>query len=325
MTTFSPDFSHVASDSIEEYGRFQQHLVLLEDAERIEKYHNAINSVELGNTVVDIGAGTGILSLIALKAGFDYAVLIEPSRKISSYAEYVLNKNGFKGKFKILQKPLENVRKEELPGSVDLLLSETISSLIIGFGSWQQYDKLLERVKSYDNVIPNHGSLYASLSETDLATRNPFNTGLKYCSGIGIDIDIYYRTFRSGGNIFDKNTVNGLIESVNSFPVLKFDFRNYPVFSEMPYKYKADRATYFTGLTCFWEIALDHAGKNILNSRNPGLSSWYPFYIPFAEPLNVSKDQELNLTIKTKTLDYPYPDTFQVFNNSSPVSNILYW
>ena len=66
MSDFIEDFSSLRTQNYEEYGRFQQHLVLIEDRERIEKYHYAIKSKAPGNVILDIGSGTGILSMMGL-------------------------------------------------------------------------------------------------------------------------------------------------------------------------------------------------------------------------------------------------------------------
>lgn len=49
--------------------------------------------------VVDVGAGTGVLSLLALKHGYEHAFLIEPSENLAQY------RNGMSGRFTILQAP----------------------------------------------------------------------------------------------------------------------------------------------------------------------------------------------------------------------------
>jgi len=93
---FLPDFSFLRRSNEatrEEYGRFQQHLILLDDHTRMAFFYRALRSIAPSGVVVDVGAGTGILALMALKLGFEYAILIEPSRKISTYARHLMEVN----------------------------------------------------------------------------------------------------------------------------------------------------------------------------------------------------------------------------------------
>lgn len=72
-TSFEPDFRALLATrapTIEEYGRFQQHLILLEDRRRVSAFADAIEKCAPCGVVVDVGAGTGILALIALKRGW---------------------------------------------------------------------------------------------------------------------------------------------------------------------------------------------------------------------------------------------------------------
>ena len=323
--TYTPNFKRPDTENLEEYGRFQQHLVLLEDKERIEKFHKAIKLVEPAELILDIGAGTGILSLFALKAGFKHAFLIEPSQKISSYAAYLLDKNGFSGRYTIINKSLENINPTELPNAIDLVVSETISSLIIGFESWYHYEKVLKRVSNANNIIPNHGKLLFALSEKDWATRNSKNHGLNYCVENGIAIDLYERTFRSGGNIFDKNTINETF-SENSFSeILSFDFRKQKYLNDLNNEIVSKSNTTYLGILFYWIISLDSEEKVLLNSRNSKLTSWYPIFIPFKKPLITQKEEILRIRLETKSVDNPYPNAFQIFNYNNPISNILYW
>ncbi|WP_167384033.1 hypothetical protein [Cereibacter sphaeroides] len=66
LRRFSDDLSANHSDSrlsVQEYGRFNQHLALLEDRVRVAPFLKAIAWVPCGRTIVDVGAGTGVWAL----------------------------------------------------------------------------------------------------------------------------------------------------------------------------------------------------------------------------------------------------------------------
>ena len=55
------------------------HKEMLGDEARMTAYRNAINRVVKGKTVIDVGAGTGALSIFAAKAGATKVFAIEAS------------------------------------------------------------------------------------------------------------------------------------------------------------------------------------------------------------------------------------------------------
>ena len=71
MTTYHPDFNQICgkNENFEEYGRFQQHLGLLEDTMRVGVYHAAIkaSATDGRRVAVDVGGGSGVLTMCALK------------------------------------------------------------------------------------------------------------------------------------------------------------------------------------------------------------------------------------------------------------------
>jgi len=68
------------------YGHKVIHDEMLNDKIRCETYKNAIAASVKGKTVLDVGAGTGFLSVIAAKAGATHVYAVEVS-EMANYAE----------------------------------------------------------------------------------------------------------------------------------------------------------------------------------------------------------------------------------------------
>ncbi|CAE7446379.1 PRMT1 [Symbiodinium natans] len=106
------------------YARFGIHEDMLKDYVRTSSYMNAINNAKAifqGKTVLDVGAGTGILSLFAARAGAARVVGIECSN-IASYATDIARRNGFGDVITYVQGKVEEV---EIPvEKVDIIISE---------------------------------------------------------------------------------------------------------------------------------------------------------------------------------------------------------
>uniref|UniRef100_A0A0E0LNX6 type I protein arginine methyltransferase n=1 Tax=Oryza punctata TaxID=4537 RepID=A0A0E0LNX6_ORYPU len=80
------------------YSSFGIHREMLGDKVRTEAYRDALlgnPSLMNGATVLDVGCGTGILSLFAAKAGASRVIAVDGSAKMVSVATQVAKNNGF--------------------------------------------------------------------------------------------------------------------------------------------------------------------------------------------------------------------------------------
>ena len=100
---------------------------MLRDTQRNEAYQRAIaHAVKPGDVVLDMGAGTGILSIFAAAAGARRVYAVERT-VIAEVARKVIESNGYSECIEVLHSDLEDVR---LPEKVDVILSEWMG----GFG-----------------------------------------------------------------------------------------------------------------------------------------------------------------------------------------------
>jgi protein arginine N-methyltransferase 1 len=98
---------------------------MLLDHARCEAYREAIQrTVKPGDVVVDLGAGTGLLSFFALQAGARHVYAIEMSKIADATAE-LIEANGFRERITLIRKNSKRVR---LPERCDVLVTETFSA-----------------------------------------------------------------------------------------------------------------------------------------------------------------------------------------------------
>ncbi|HLX53067.1 MAG TPA: 50S ribosomal protein L11 methyltransferase [Aquella sp.] len=326
---FEADFSDLRNiNQYEEYGRFQQHLVLLEDEVRLTHYYRAIQNANVGDVVVDVGAGTGILTLMSLKKGFTSAYVIEPSKKISSYAKYLFSKNRVTDKVRIINKTLESILKEALPEKIDLIVTETISSVIFGFGCWDHFESLVSKLSIQGTMIPCRGKLLGFLANRDYSSRSNKNSGLRFLNEINIDIDLYNRTFRSGGNIFDSTNINYEISIGlhQIFEIASFDIRSIPFINMKGEQIHSTSSEIFTGIVLFWEITLDEKKPwLVFSSRDPNLTSWNPLYVPFKEDYHLAYGEIFNIQMSLLSIDSPYPYAISFCDRGKVLTQNLFW
>jgi SAM-dependent methyltransferase len=104
-----------------QYNSHEIHVLMLSDGVRCEAFRHALaKCVKPGDVVLDVGAGTGILSLFAVQAGARKVYAVERAR-IVKLTRQLLTVNGAEERVKIVRGDMATVR---LPEQVDVIVSE---------------------------------------------------------------------------------------------------------------------------------------------------------------------------------------------------------
>ncbi|KAI3443667.1 hypothetical protein Pfo_000332 [Paulownia fortunei] len=168
-----PEDSLVAGDDktsadyyFDSYSHFGIHEEMLKDVVRTKTYQNVIykNSFLFKDKVVlDVGAGTGILSLFCAKVGAKHVYAVECS-SMAKTAQEIVNLNGFSNVITVLKGKIEEI---ELPvAQVDVIISEWMGYFLV-------YENMLNTVLYARNkwlvqdglVLPDKASLYLTAIE----------------------------------------------------------------------------------------------------------------------------------------------------------------
>ncbi|XP_075055040.1 protein arginine N-methyltransferase 9 [Mixophyes fleayi] len=162
------------------------HFVMLNDGKRNLMYQKAIEkAVQTGcKTVLDIGTGTGILSMFAKRAGAPHVYACELSKTMYDLACEVLAANNMEDEIKLLHMKSHDVRvHEHIPEKVSLVVTETVDAGLFGEGivetlihAWKNL--LLEPKpkyadgEGYGQVIPAGAVVYGMAVECSEIRRH---------------------------------------------------------------------------------------------------------------------------------------------------------
>uniref|UniRef100_A0A4W3HFA4 Protein arginine N-methyltransferase n=1 Tax=Callorhinchus milii TaxID=7868 RepID=A0A4W3HFA4_CALMI len=150
---------------------------MLHDTDRNEKYYSGIRAAvrrvkDRGQEaiVLDIGTGTGLLSMMAMSAGADYCYAIEVFKPMADVARKIVEKNGFAKKIKIINKHSTEVTvgpEGDLLCRANILVTELFDTELIGEGALPSYEHAHRYlVQEGCEAVPHRATVYAQLVES---------------------------------------------------------------------------------------------------------------------------------------------------------------
>ena len=144
------------------YAHFGIHEEMLKDSVRTSCYRNAIlrnRDLFQDKIVLDIGCGTGILSMFAASAGAKLVIGVEMSGIIES-ARKIIQENNFEDKIVLLQGKMEEV---QLPvPKVDIIISEWMGYFLL-------YESMLDTVLfARDQYLAKDGLIFPDRASLQL-------------------------------------------------------------------------------------------------------------------------------------------------------------
>ncbi|XP_018606961.1 protein arginine N-methyltransferase 7 isoform X2 [Scleropages formosus] len=151
---------------------------MLHDKDRNEKYYRGIRAaVERVKArgeqavVLDIGTGTGLLSMMAVSAGADYCYAVEVFRPMAEAAVCIVERNGFSNKIKVINKHSTEVTVGlggDMETRANILITELFDTELIGEGALPSYEHAhLHLMQEGCEAVPHRATVYAQLVQAD--------------------------------------------------------------------------------------------------------------------------------------------------------------
>ncbi len=111
------------------------HLRMLQDANRNAAYRKAIEMHAPGRIVLDIGTGSGLLAMIAARAGAARVIACETNPMIADRAKAVIAANGLADAITVIDRhSLKLDRKADLFGGAEVVVSEVFATDLLSEG-----------------------------------------------------------------------------------------------------------------------------------------------------------------------------------------------
>ncbi len=141
------------------FASLDTHRRMLDDRGRLEAYRAALNEVvQPGHVVLDAGTGSGVLAMLAAKAGAERVHGID-NAEVVEHARSVIDTNGLAER---IQLHAGDFAKVEVGQPVDVLVTETFGALAYAEGATPDLVACLENNGRDAVVVPSHVELWAA-------------------------------------------------------------------------------------------------------------------------------------------------------------------
>ncbi|KAL6293166.1 hypothetical protein ACE6H2_001308 [Prunus campanulata] len=284
------------------YGQLLHQQNMLQDYVRTGTYYAAVieNRVDFtGRVVVDVGAGSGILSLFAAQAGAKHVYAVEAS-EMAEYARKLIAGNPSLGqRITVIKGKVEEV---ELPEKADILISEPMGTLLIN-------ERMLETyVIARDRFLQPNGKMFPTLGRIHMA---PFSDEYLFVeiankalfwqqqNYYGVDLQPLYASAFQG--YFSQPVVDAfdprLLVAPSMSHVIDFTKINEEDLYEfdIPLRFVAAVGTRVHGLACWFDVLFDGSTVQRWLTTAPGAPTthWYQLRCVLSQPIYVMAGQEI--------------------------------
>ncbi|KAG8247193.1 Protein arginine N-methyltransferase 8 [Homalodisca vitripennis] len=284
------------------YAHFGIHEEMLKDEVRTLTYRNSMfhnKHLFRGKTVLDIGCGTGILSMFAAKAGAARVIGIECSN-IVEYAKQIVEANNLSDIITIVKGKVEEVSMPDDITEVDIIISEWMGYCLF-------YESMLDTVLyARDKWLKPGGMLFpdrATLFICGIEDRQYKDEKINWWDDVyGFDMSSIRKVAISEPlvDVVDpKQVVTNacLIKEVDLYTVTKADLN----FSA-PFHLQVRRNDYIQALVTFFTIEFTKCHKRIGFSTAPEApyTHWKQTVFYLNDYMTVKKNEEIYGTFGMK-------------------------
>lgn len=283
-------------DYYENFTNWQSQRGMLADTRRTEAFRKAIEkTVQRDGTVIDVGAGSGILSMFAARAGASKVYALEMT-DVVKLASTIAKRNGLHA-IEFIQGDAGHF---EAPAPVDLIVAEFAGMYLID--EWLHFAAFANvrdrNLSQSGQVIPRSGAMYlAAIDSHAFYAEKGFGLWEKPLYGFDFS-DVLASEIKSPRreiiHLFkDKSIVDSVL--VKSFDYRTATLTDYLFEEELEFTYATDGFCH--GFVGYFELELTE-GQFLSTAPDEGVTTWHQSY--FAMPkIIVRAGEKLRLQFRT--------------------------
>jgi type II protein arginine methyltransferase len=268
------------------------HFAMINDAERNQAFLAAMQrQVKQGDLVLDVGAGSGLLAMMAVRAGARAAISCEGLEPVAYMARRIVESNGLLDRVTIVPKmSFEMAVGRDLPARADILVTETVDCGLLGEGiipivRHARANLLVENAR----IIPAAARVCFALLESVAIHRNNFVS-----DAAGFDLSLFNRFSTRDYFPVRLSTWGHRLLSTPT-QAFSFDFRSDPLeprTARVPVEITS--SGYIHGIVFWFELDLG-AGASLSNDPGKSRSHWMQAVQCLEVPVRMAQGQTVRV------------------------------
>ncbi|MBW3668015.1 MAG: 50S ribosomal protein L11 methyltransferase [Actinobacteria bacterium] len=283
------------------------HFPMLNDDERNGGYEAALaEHVRPHHTVLDIGAGSGVLAVIAARAGARRVMTCEMSATIADVAREVVAADPHGEVIEVIAKRSDELTPDDMGGRADVIVSETFDCALLGESLLAIMRDARERLLAPGGtLIPSAARITAMLIESDAVFRlNRVDTTR------GIDVSAFNRF--STASYFPVRLFRHPYEVLSErADVVDLDFAHDDLLPAVTHhELIVTKPGVCHGVAFWFDVTLSSTAHLENSPENP-TSNWHQAVQLFDKPLPVETGDRVAIAVA-------YDDTSISFSRSGP-------
>jgi type II protein arginine methyltransferase len=277
--------------SILSHGIPHWHVGIVRDQGRNNAYETALRrAIVPGCKVLEIGTGSGLLAMMAARAGAGEVITCEWDPAIALAAQRIVALNGYADRVRVINKHSSELQVDaDLNGPADLLVSEILADDLLGEGTLPSLEHAYRHLlKPNALIIPARGRVRVALADDDDWERGRMGTVA------GFDLSPFNRLAAPSREIFTGTSLLSLRSEPSD--LFTFDFASGGPFPPSRAETTLTASGRHINGIAQW-IALDMDSTHTHENRpEPGAdSSWWSVFHPFDAPMLVTPGQQIRV------------------------------
>lgn len=277
------------------YGQLQHQQNMLEDAIRTSTYQQAVleaRSVFEGKVVLDVGAGSGILSFFAAQAGARKVYAVEASA-VARNARKLVEANGYEQIIDVIESKVEALTLE---APVDIIISEPMGVFLLHERMIESFLTARDRYAKPDALMfPSSSEMFLApftdgVTFSDLKSRSKFWQAQEF---YGLDLSAMEATAEA--QIFSQPVVGGfdpnsLLTSVPAVHKICFqsDAINSLLDFEIPFEFCSEYTGVMHGFAGWFTVSFP-GGTKLSTGPSDARTHWQQVRFFLRQPIAVNK------------------------------------
>jgi hypothetical protein len=276
--------------------RIEYHRTLIADHVRNRAFHDALSrTISKGETVVaDIGAGTGLIGLMAAKLGAREVILYEAA-EVAGVAAATIKSNRARA---CSLMPCHSTDMDD-PPRVDLVVSETLGNYALEENIVDTLaDARMRHLKDGGVMIPSRIRQFVVPVTSDRVHKE-----LTVWDGVGFGVDLSIAREMSLNNVYVRSFVanellgDGASAKVWDDVALGSDTRGS---RKGEASWKLDAAQTIFGFAYWWEADLV-PGVTLSTAPNAPRTHWEQLYFPLKAPMSLEAQESVLVTLRSRS------------------------